>query len=109
MRATNFRKVWRRAVSDADFDDGPLDGLTFHELRHTSAAFAIARGAHPLTIKTRLGHASITTTLDRYGHLFPSIDEALADDLDEVLADSLAASARPESSILSRLPRSEAF
>ena len=33
-------------------------------------------GAHPLAIKERLGHASIQTTLDTYGGLFPSLDEA---------------------------------
>jgi len=47
-------------------------------LRHTAAALAIAQGAHPKVIQSRLGHASITTTLDRYGHLFPNLDEALA-------------------------------
>lgn len=29
-----------------------------------------------------MGHASITTTLDRYGHLYPDIDGDLADGLD---------------------------
>jgi hypothetical protein len=30
----------------------------------------------------RLGHSSIEVTLDRYGHLFPGLDESLADKLD---------------------------
>ena len=39
-----------------------------------------------------MGHSKITTTLDRYGHLFPNLDEALADALDAVyLAASSAA------------------
>jgi hypothetical protein len=42
----------------------------------------IAAGRHPLEIKQRLGHASITTTMDRYGQLFPSAESALADALD---------------------------
>ena len=25
-----------------------------------------------------MGHSSITVTLDRYGHLFPELDEAIA-------------------------------
>jgi integrase len=54
----------------------------FHDLRHTCAALLIAAGRHPLEIKTRLGHASITTTMDRYGQLFPSAEAALADALD---------------------------
>lgn len=31
---------------------------------------------------TRLGHASFTTTMDRYGPLFPNAEAALADALD---------------------------
>jgi integrase len=50
----------------------------FHDLRHTSVALAIADGAHPKAIQVRMGHSSITVTLDRYGHLFPELDEAIA-------------------------------
>ena len=50
----------------------------FHDLRHTSVALAIAEGAHPKAIQVRMGHSSITVTLDRYGHLFPELDEAIA-------------------------------
>jgi integrase len=57
-------------------------GLRFHDLRHTCAALSIAAGAHPKLIAARLGHSSITITLDRYGHLFPSVEEALAEALD---------------------------
>jgi integrase len=50
----------------------------FHDLRHTSVALAIAEGAHPKAIQTRMGHSSISVTLDRYGHLFPELDDAIA-------------------------------
>jgi integrase len=59
-----------------------LHGLPFHDLRHTCASLSIAAGAHPKLIASRLGHSSIQITLDRYGHLFPSVEEALADALD---------------------------
>jgi integrase len=59
-----------------------LAPLRFHDLRHTAAALAIAARAHPLEIRTRLGHASIQTTLNVYGHLFKSLDERLARTLD---------------------------
>jgi len=49
-----------------------------------------------LAIKERLGHSSITVTMDRYGGLFPRLDEAIADGLNEVLRASLAASTRPD-------------
>ena len=88
LRAPSFRKVWQRALTRAGFDDGRLSGLVFHELRHTAAALAIAQGAHPMAIKERLGHASVTTTLDRYGGLFPRLDVSIADGLDQVMRGS---------------------
>jgi len=77
LRSGAFRRVWLRIVEAAD-----LQGFVFHELRHTAVALAIAQGAHPMAIKERLGHASITTTLDRYGGLFPSLDRDIANGLD---------------------------
>jgi hypothetical protein len=35
-----------------------------------------------LYVKERLGHASITTTVNQYGHMFPSVEASLADALD---------------------------
>jgi integrase len=58
----------------------------FHDLRHTSVALAIAQGAHPKAIQARMGHSSINVTLDRYGHLFPELDEAIATGFGERLA-----------------------
>ena len=59
-----------------------LHGLRFHDLRHTCASLLIAQGAHPKVIQERLGHASITTTMNRYGHLFEGHDTELIDGLD---------------------------
>ncbi|MDX3849451.1 tyrosine-type recombinase/integrase [Streptomyces sp. AK02-01A] len=54
----------------------PKRGLTkrprIYDLRHTHASWLIA-GKVPLpVIQARLGHESITTTVDRYGHLLES-------------------------------------
>ncbi len=57
-----------------------------HDLRHTSVALAIAESAHPKSIQARMGHSSINVTLDRYGHLFPELDEAIASAFDGRLA-----------------------
>lgn len=105
MRRTNFQRVWRRAVQRAG-----LGGLVFHELRHAAAALAIAQGAHPLTVKTRLGHSSITVTMDRYGHMFPAQDAALAEALNVVLRGSLEADTervRNDGGTVARLRRSD--
>ena len=41
-------------------------------------------GANPKLIQQRLGHSSIQTTFDRYGHLFDGHDADLSDKLDAV-------------------------
>ncbi len=33
-------------------------------------------------VRKRLGHSSITVTMDRYGHLLPALEEQLTEDLD---------------------------
>ena len=46
-------------------------GIDFepHAYRHTYATWLLRRGAGMETVKQCLGHASITTTIDTYGHL----------------------------------------
>jgi len=87
MRRSNFgRRAWqpaRRAVG--------LDGVRFHDLRHTAVALAIEAGAHPRALMERLGHSSITVTLGRYGHLLPGQDEAIADRLEAAHLDRATA------------------
>jgi integrase len=39
----------------------------------------IAAGRHPKTIQARLGHKSITETMDTYGHLFPDEEQSTRD------------------------------
>lgn len=62
---------------------GLPERLRFHDLRHTCAALLIAQGAHPRAMMERLGHSSVQVTIDRYGHLLPSLDETLVDGLDD--------------------------
>ena len=47
----------------------------------------------------RLGHSSVTVSIDRYGHLFPSLDEQLTEGLDETWAQNLAANPRPRGAL----------
>jgi integrase len=78
LRVHGFRaRVWRPATRAAE-----LDGLRIHDLRHTAVALWIAAGANPKEVSARAGHASVSFTLDRYGHLYPEADSALRDRLD---------------------------
>jgi integrase len=46
-----------------------------HDLRHTYAALAIAAGVDIFTLSRRMGHESITTTANTYGHLYKGKDD----------------------------------
>lgn len=84
-------QAWRKARERVGRPD-----LRWHDLRHTAVALAIAQGAHPKAIQERMGHASIVVTLDRYGHLFPSLGVAVADGLDETYRAALTPPAPPQ-------------
>jgi len=60
--------------------------IRIHDLRHTHASWLIARKVDLATVQRRLGHESITTTVDRYGHLDPSQLQAAARAADAALA-----------------------
>ncbi|AIQ62415.1 hypothetical protein PSTEL_04135 [Paenibacillus stellifer] len=53
--------------------------IRFHDLRHTSAMILINQGVHAKIISERLGHGSITTTMNIYGHALRRADQAAAD------------------------------
>lgn len=65
--------------------DNSLKKIRIHDFRHSHASLLINQGEDYLVVKERLGHASITTTIDTYSHLYPSKQKDLADKLDNLL------------------------
>jgi integrase len=77
-RKDNFMaRVFRPAVRRAE-----LEGLTFHDLRHTYASLMVASGASAHVIAEQLGHRDARLVLQRYGHLYPGASRKAAIDLD---------------------------
>jgi integrase len=70
------RRAWK---------DARLDPIGLHEARHTYASLMIAAGVNAKALSGYMGHASITTTLDRYGHLMPGNEDQAAGLLDAYL------------------------
>jgi integrase len=50
-----------------------LTPIRFHDLRHTHATLALAAGIHPKVVQERLGHSSVSITLDLYSHAVPAM------------------------------------
>lgn len=61
-----------------------LETIRFHDLRHTSATLLIHEGEHPKVIQARLGHSSITTTMNTYGHLLEETDQRASAHFDKL-------------------------
>ena len=73
-----FCSNWVVARARATWRKAGLESIGLHECRHTYAAFMVAAGVNAKALSTYMGHASITITLDRYGHLMPGNEQAAA-------------------------------
>ena len=62
-----------------------LRGVTFHQARHLAASTLIASGCSVKAVQAFLGHATGDETLDTYGHLWPSDDDAIRAAIGRVL------------------------
>jgi integrase len=75
-----IRREFHRTLSRAD-----LPAIRLHDMRHTYASLLIHQGESPKFIQAQLGHSSIETTFDLYGHLFPEAYEGAANRLQAAL------------------------
>ena len=78
MHHGNFLyQIWKPAVLRAKDSSGLDKHPRIHDLRHSHASALIAEGVNLPAIQRRLGHESIQTTIDRYGHLMPESDDQI--------------------------------
>ena len=73
---TSFQRALRRIG---------LPHRRFHDLRHTFATLALEAGEPLEAVSRALGHASLATTADIYGHWTPAMQDRLAQRMDAVL------------------------
>jgi len=66
-------------------DRAGLRRIRFHDLRHSYASILISQGENIKFIQSQLGHSSAKTTLDRYGHLMPNLENDAARRLDKTV------------------------
>lgn len=67
-----------------------LPNIRFHDLRHTHATLMLAQGVHPKIVSERLGHSSISITLDTYSHVLPGLQDAVAQSFEDNLKKATA-------------------
>ena len=88
-RATSPAGSTKRA--DTAWKAAGRERITMHEARHTYASLMIAAGVNAKALSTYMGHANISITLDRYGHLMPGNEAEAANLLDTYLAEHQSA------------------
>lgn len=59
--------------------------IRLYDLRHTCATLLLSAGENPKVVSERLGHATITLTLDTYSHVLPTLQQGAAERLEAVL------------------------
>jgi integrase len=89
--------AWAAAVVGAFFAgrSAKIEPIGLHECRHTFASLMIAAGVNAKALSTYMGHASISITLDRYGHLMPGNENEAAQLLDTYLEKATTSATRP--------------
>ena len=60
-------------------EQAKLKPIRVHDLRHSHIALLIEKGMQPLVIAQRVGHDSVNTTMNIYGHLYPNKQKQVAD------------------------------
>ena len=67
-----------------------LPRIRLHDLRHSHATQLLRQGVHPKIVSERLGHSTISITLDTYSHVIPGMQEDAARRIDTVLRAALS-------------------
>jgi len=66
MRPHSVGQAFNRLVKSSG-----LPRIRLHDLRHTHASHLLAAGVNAKVVSERLGHSSVSFTLDTYGHVMP--------------------------------------
>jgi integrase len=81
IRPRNLSKEFSRIVERAG-----VRRVSFHSLRHTHASQLLRDGVHVKVVSERLGHSTISITLDVYAHTIPNMQADAAARIDASLA-----------------------
>lgn len=74
--------------------EAQLRPIRLHDLRHTHATLALKAGVHPKIVSERLGHSTVSLTLDVYSHALPSLQREAVDRLADLVFSQRESAAR---------------
>jgi len=80
LRPNTVSRAWGMLAAKAG-----VKVIRLHDARYTHASLMLKQGIHPKVVQERLGHSTISITLDTYSHVAPGLQEAAAKRFDEAL------------------------
>jgi integrase len=80
LRPNTITRAWGILAAKAG-----VKPIRLHDARHTHASLMLKQGIHPKIVQERLGHATISMTLDIYSHVAPGLQEAAARSFDALV------------------------
>ena len=79
------RNVARRYFKPALRAAGLSEALSLYALRHSCATLLLQANVHPKIVAERLGHSSVTLTMDVYSHVLPTMQIEATAQLERML------------------------
>ena len=81
LRRNLVRRHFKPLLKLAGLDES----IRLYDLRHSCATLLLAANENPKVVSERLGHGSITITMDTYSHVLPSMQRTASDKLENIL------------------------
>ena len=78
MLPPNFRNAFQQLSKKLK-----LPKIRFHDLRHSHATFLLTKNVNPKIVSERLGHATVSITLNTYSHVLPNMQKTASHKIDE--------------------------
>ena len=78
LRPDTITRAWSHLAKSLG-----ISAYRLHDARHTHASLLLKQGAHPKVVQERLGHSTISVTLDIYSHVVPGLQESAVQKFDE--------------------------
>ena len=81
----SIRKLFKKNLELAGIDSSRY---RLYDLRHTCASLLLRANIHPKIVSERLGHSSISITLDIYSHCVPTMQETATKSISKMIYSS---------------------
>ncbi len=72
-----------------------MKGVRLHDMRHSHATHLLQEGVHPKVVSERLGHSTVSITMDIYSHVMPGMQESAAGKIDATLKSAIGKQQKP--------------